>query len=73
MFLDELSPVLRELVQHPVAFLGGFFAGALRLNLNDDPVKSWLNHQTGVTAPTTSSSAEAYNGKTQGPQAISIE
>jgi hypothetical protein len=45
MFLDELTPVLRELFGHPVAFLGGFVSGALRLNLADDPVKSWLNKQ----------------------------
>ena len=38
MFLDELTPIVKELVEQPVAFLGGFFSGMLRLNLNDDPV-----------------------------------
>ena len=42
MFLDELTPFLQELARQPVAFLGGFVSGALRLNLDDDTVKSWL-------------------------------
>ncbi|NEQ21443.1 MAG: hypothetical protein F6K28_19920 [Microcoleus sp. SIO2G3] len=52
--------------------MGGFFSGVFRLNLSDDPVKSWLDEQAGVigyTATTTSSD----NGKTTGPQSISID
>ncbi|HBB33534.1 MAG TPA: hypothetical protein DC064_17475 [Cyanobacteria bacterium UBA9273] len=72
MFLDELSPIFKELIQEPMAFLGGFCSAVLRLNLSDDPVKSWLDRQTGSTAysPTTTGSD---NGKTNGPQSISIE
>lgn len=72
MFLDELTPILKELTQQPVAFLGGFFSGVFRLNLSDDPVKSWLDEQIGsprYTAATTDSD----NGKTSGPQSISID
>ncbi|BAZ13459.1 hypothetical protein NIES4071_52980 [Calothrix sp. NIES-4071] len=69
MFLDELSPIFKQLVQHPVSFLGGFASGALRLHLADDPVRSWLNQQMGTsyTPPVTN------NGKSTGPQSISIE
>lgn len=45
MFLDELTPFIQELTAHPAAFLGGLASGLLRLNLSDDPVKSWLNTQ----------------------------
>jgi hypothetical protein len=71
MFLDELTPIFKQLVQHPVSFLGGFASGALRLHLADDPVKSWLNQQLGTnyTPPVTI----VHNGKTSGPQSISIE
>lgn len=72
MFLSELTPIFKELTQQPVAFLGGFFSGVFRLNLSDDPVKSWLDEQVGspgYTAATTSRD----NGKTTGPQSISIE
>ena len=68
--MDELTPVFKELTQQPIAFLGGFFSGLLRLNLADDPVKSWLDKQAGV-APTPST--EVHNGKSSGPQSISIE
>ncbi|BAZ27988.1 hypothetical protein NIES4074_04180 [Cylindrospermum sp. NIES-4074] len=72
MFIDELSPIFKQLTQHPVSFLGGFVSGVLRLNLADDPVKGWLDKQigaTGFTTPTTGSN----NGKASGPQQISID
>ncbi|NES19552.1 MAG: hypothetical protein F6K41_11640 [Symploca sp. SIO3E6] len=72
MFLEELTPILTELTRQPVAFLGGFFSGAFRLNLSDDPVKSWLDKQTGSTG-NTATSKESGNGNNSGPQSISIE
>jgi len=72
MFLDELTPIVKELIEQPVAFLGGFFSGILRLNLNDDPVKTWLEQQKGYT-PTDNSITEANNNTTEGPQSITIE
>ena len=72
MFLTELSPLLQELTRQPLAFLGGFVSGALRLNLADDPVKSWLDQQAGVS--TSASTADpSSNGKSSGPQSISID
>ncbi|MGD1907799.1 MAG: hypothetical protein ACFB0C_17670 [Leptolyngbyaceae cyanobacterium] len=49
MFNDELTPFKQDLVKQPVAFVGGFAAGLLRLDLSQDPVKSWLNDQGGVS------------------------
>ena len=72
MFLDELAPIFKELMQHPLSFMGGFVSGALRLNLADDPVKSWLDEQLGQKSNLTSSN-ELHNGKARGPQQISIE
>lgn len=70
MFLDELSPFLQELTRQPVAFLGGFVSGVLRLNLDEDPVKSWLNNQN----VTVGDSAVMPNGNSNnGPQKISID
>jgi hypothetical protein len=70
MFLDELTPVFKELSGYPIAFLGGFVSGLLRLNLAEDPVKSWLDNQTG--SPSYSAAVNA-NGKNNGPQSISID
>lgn len=72
MFLDELTPVVKELIEQPVAFFGGLFSGMLRLNLNDDPVKSWLDRQNGYTVAT-SSTTEVSSDKSEGPQSITIE
>ncbi len=72
MFLDELTPLFRELTQHPVSFLGGLCSGFLRLNLNDDPVKGWLEQQGGTTTYTTFSTDSDRNGN-RGPQSISID
>ncbi len=70
MFFDELSPIFKEITQQPVAFFGGLVSGLLRLSLADDPVKSWLDQQTGTTAYPTSSSG-IHNGNS--PQSISID
>ncbi|MBD2561255.1 MULTISPECIES: hypothetical protein [Nostoc] len=72
MFIDELSPIFKEFIQHPVSFVGGFFSGVLRLNLADDPVKSWLDQQIRSNSYT-STATDGHNGKASGPQQISID
>ncbi|MDJ0676562.1 MAG: hypothetical protein QNJ36_14470 [Calothrix sp. MO_167.B42] len=72
MFLNELKPLFQEFTQHPVSFMGGLVSGVLRLNLNDDPVKSWLNQQ-GASSTHTSVTNDAHNGKSSGPQSINID
>ncbi|MEM1252130.1 MAG: hypothetical protein AAGI69_06820 [Cyanobacteria bacterium P01_H01_bin.21] len=69
MFLDELTPIVQELFGQPVAFFGGFASGLLRLNLNDDPVKSWLENQGAEVDNQSDDDDDA--GK--GPQTISID
>ena len=69
MFLSELSPIFKELMQQPLAFTGGFFAGILRLNTDEEPLASWLSKQ----------GFDPYNqnitstNNSEGPQSISIE
>jgi len=72
MFLNELTPVFKELAEQPIAFLGGLVSGLLRINLQDDPVKSWLDEQIGSSA-NTSSTAEENNAQSSGPQSITID
>ena len=71
MFLDELTPFLQELTRQPVAFVGGFVSGVLRLDLSDDPVKSWLDNQD--VAVTDDDNDASSNGSSSGPQKISID
>jgi hypothetical protein len=69
MFFSELSPLLQEFLTQPIAFAGGFVSGMLRLNLADEPVKTWLANQAGVTMPVATDSQ--HNG--HGPQNITID
>ena len=72
MFFDELTPILKEFAQQPIAFLGGFVSGVLRLDLYEDPIKSWLDQQTGSVS-STFDTAEETDRKNNAPQSISIE
>lgn len=71
MFFDELTPVMQELARQPVAFLGGFVAGVLRLNLNEDPVKGWLAEQN-INMPSPDMGTNSSDSSS-GPQKISID
>ena len=71
MFLTELTPLVREFSQNPIAFTGGLFSGIFRLSLTEDPVRSWLDQQAG--RPSTSTSNSDQNGKGDGPQSITID
>ena len=76
MFMDELTPFVRELARQPVAFAGGFFSGLFRLDLTEDPVKSWLAKQganpSAVSRSDSAASKSDANGS-KGPQSIDIE
>ncbi|MEA5462113.1 hypothetical protein [Leptothoe sp. PORK10 BA2] len=69
MFLDELTPLVQEILGQPLAFFGGFASGLLKLNLADDPVKSWLENQ----GADVSSSSNDDDNAGKGPQTISID
>ncbi|MBT9315734.1 hypothetical protein [Leptothoe spongobia] len=69
MFLDELTPIVQEIFGQPVAFFGGFASGLLKLDLADDPVKSWLENQ-GADVP---GQSDDDDNAGKGPQTISID
>ncbi len=73
MFVQELSPIFQELVQKPVAFLGGFASGLLRLNLSEDPVRTWLDRELGVTVSPSNMPSEGNGSNGSGPQSINID
>jgi hypothetical protein len=66
MFLTELSPLMRDCLAQPIAFVGGLVTGALRLNLQDEPLRSWLAKQGNGAGP--SPTADPH-----GPQSIEID
>ncbi|BAP17969.1 MAG: hypothetical protein KPI85_00755 [cyanobacterium endosymbiont of Epithemia adnata isolate EadnSB Bon19] len=69
MFIDELQPIFQEFLQHPLAFTGGFISGSLKLELSEDPLKTWLKKQ-GLTDFTHADSTSVIGS---GPQSISID
>ena len=69
MFLQELSPIFEELIHKPVAFMGGFASGLLRLNLSEDPARTWLDREIG--SPTVRVETPDKGGS--GPQSIDID
>ncbi len=69
MFLEELQPIAKEFFQQPLAFAGGFVSGMLRLNLSEDPLRSWLQKQ-GLTTFIYTDTSMGNGGR---PQSISIE
>lgn len=71
MFLDELAPIAQQLMQQPISFLGGLSSGLFRLNLSENPIRSWLDQQTSTTSSW--ATEDSQNGKSGGPQSISID
>ncbi|MEM1240987.1 MAG: hypothetical protein AAGI45_14185 [Cyanobacteria bacterium P01_H01_bin.26] len=69
MFLDELTPIVQEILGQPVAFFGGFASGLLKIDLSDDPVKSWLENQ----GADVSDQGNDDDPPSKGPKTISID
>lgn len=67
MFFTELTPILKELTQQPLTFAGGLVSGFLRLNPNEDPLKSWLQQQGTTDRGVTTGKSD------RAPQSIEIE
>ncbi|MFQ3679369.1 MAG: hypothetical protein SNJ60_02510 [Pseudanabaenaceae cyanobacterium] len=63
--MNEFTPLWQSLTRQPLAFVGGLVAGALRLDLQHEPLKSWLQQYNVNTAPIESRPA--------GPQSITID
>ncbi|CAM8975242.1 hypothetical protein QQ045_028548 [Rhodiola kirilowii] len=53
LFNPAEDPLVKEALKEPVAFMGGMFAGLLRLDLNEDPLREWVTRTveaSGLTA-----------------------
>jgi len=61
----EMNEVWKTFLSNPVVFCGGFLSGLLRLDVRQDPLRSWLESQ-GLRV-------EDPPASTQGPQSIAIE
>ncbi|KAJ8629433.1 hypothetical protein MRB53_022756 [Persea americana] len=68
------DPIVKEALKEPVAFMSGMFAGLLRLDLNDDPLKEWLT-RTVEASGITEEEIDVGNSEVEEdvPQQIEIE
>ncbi|OMO76644.1 hypothetical protein COLO4_25502 [Corchorus olitorius] len=58
----------------PVAFVGGMFAGILRLDLNEDPLKEWVTRTVEASAISEEEiSEEGLKEEEDSPLEIEIE
>ncbi|MEN9224543.1 MAG: hypothetical protein Q6M54_03635 [Thermostichus sp. DRC_bins_24] len=62
-----MNEVWKEFLSNPVPFCGGLLSGLLRLDVKQDPLRSWLESQGLVVEDGPSS------GNSAGPKSISIE
>ncbi|CAL8467528.1 g7066 [Coccomyxa elongata] len=46
------DPILKQALKEPIAFWGGFVAGVLGLNLEEDPLKTWIKRTASNTQET---------------------
>ncbi|KAK4428207.1 hypothetical protein Salat_1589700 [Sesamum alatum] len=72
------EPILKEALKEPVAFVGGMFAGLLRLDLKEEPLKEWVSRTveaSGMTAEEIRKrdAEEEDEGEEERPQEIEIE
>ncbi|XP_068319143.1 UPF0426 protein At1g28150, chloroplastic-like [Pyrus communis] len=73
-FNPSEEPILREALKEPVAFMGGMFAGLLRLDLNEDPLKDWVSRTVEASGITEEDIvADGLKPEGEAPQQIEIE
>ncbi|CAK9195651.1 unnamed protein product [Sphagnum troendelagicum] len=59
--LSKDDPILKEVLKEPIAFLGGVFAGLLRLDLNEEPLREWVARTSEAAGLDLSESPSADN------------
>ncbi|XP_019195816.1 PREDICTED: UPF0426 protein At1g28150, chloroplastic [Ipomoea nil] len=67
------QPILKEALKEPIAFMGGVFAGLLRLDLNEDPLKEWVTKTVEASGITAEEIQATEIESEETPQQIEIE
>ncbi|KAJ9145668.1 hypothetical protein P3X46_028024 [Hevea brasiliensis] len=73
LFNPTNEPILKEALREPVAFLGGMFAGFLRLDLDEEPLKEWVTRTVEASGITTEDIDAEGSKLEETPQQIEIE
>ncbi|XWS50896.1 hypothetical protein CRYUN_Cryun12cG0129500 [Craigia yunnanensis] len=71
---NQVPPILKHAVKEPVAFMSGMFAGILRLDLNEDPLKEWVARTVEASVISEDDISEnGFQAEEDSPQQIEIE
>ncbi|WOL09840.1 UPF0426 protein [Canna indica] len=77
VFCSSFDPHHHRQDGEPVAFLGGVFAGLLRLDLKEDPLREWVSKTAEAAGIAGEGEIDAegdkMGGEDDGPQQIEIE
>ncbi|XP_057428023.1 UPF0426 protein At1g28150, chloroplastic [Lotus japonicus] len=72
-FNPAQDPIVQEALKEPVAFLGGMFAGILRLDLNEEPLKEWVTRTVEAAGVDEEETTTEGSTTEAAPQEIVIE
>uniref|UniRef100_A0A2P2P0F7 UPF0426 protein At1g28150ic n=1 Tax=Rhizophora mucronata TaxID=61149 RepID=A0A2P2P0F7_RHIMU len=72
IFDPDDEPILKEAFKEPVAFMGGMFAGLLRLDLNEEPLKEWVTRTVEASGIAEDIDADDLKADDKVPQQIEI-
>ncbi|KAL8457251.1 hypothetical protein ACS0TY_035191 [Phlomoides rotata] len=68
------EPIFKEALKEPVAFVGGIFAGLLRLDLKEEPLREWVARTVEASGITPEEiSKKDVEGEEQVAEQIEIE
>ncbi|XP_021605756.2 uncharacterized protein LOC110610181 isoform X2 [Manihot esculenta] len=73
LFNPTDQPIVKEALKEPVAFLGGMFAGFLRLDLDDEPLKEWVTRTVDASGIAIEDTDGEGSKPEEIPQQIEIE
>eukprot|EP01018_Ginkgo_biloba_P025462 Gb_33479 [translate_table: standard] len=69
--IDE--PIVKEALKEPIAFFGGVFAGLLRLDLKEDPLREWVARTAEAAGLNKEQDTQPQPQEEESPQQIEIE
>ncbi|KAL3512981.1 hypothetical protein ACH5RR_025698 [Cinchona calisaya] len=73
LFDPNRDPILKDALKEPIAFMGGMFAGLLRLDLNEDPLREWIARTAEAAGVTDEEIGNDDVQSEESPQQIEIE
>ncbi|XP_027123943.1 UPF0426 protein At1g28150, chloroplastic [Coffea eugenioides] len=73
LFDPTRDPILKDALKEPIAFMGGMFAGLLRLDLNEDPLREWVARTADAAGITEEETGNGDIQSEESPQQIQIE